>query len=447
MFCKHCGAPIADGAAFCKRCGAPVAAASAARTPADTASAAGASAPAHAAPAPRRRTRAAIIAIAAVVLLAICGIGGFWWYRTSQQAAGQGAPTHKVTLTLTAKGFDTSTGSKLPVHITGSNNGKNVDEVQFVDDAGKGLTLASGSYKLSFPASPIASDGTLYQLPSQAVNLKVPESTQPGEDVTAKNDPITLTPIEDAATYTDAQIDAAKKYASKKGACADGVDADKLGEAVTRKHSSAQNAQNSAGQAQSQPQSQTQPQSQGQTNGGSQSQSQGTLGISRDDAGNYHVRTRYYTFDLPSYWNRTSVNVSVDGDITTVTSKLYPKLVICRVLVTHNGVNSEDCGGSLYPNESNNKPVGNGGYACIYFRDYGKYIARALKANTTDPEKQFTEAEANDAVKLQTGGTHTYKEYINDASLLDNPGDYTMGASDRTSNAMKQLLAGCVKVL
>ena len=459
MFCKHCGAPIADGAAFCTKCGAPVAATSTpnvSKAPApsadDPASAAPA-APAQAAPssatrAPRRRTRTAIIAAAAVILLALCGIGGFWWYRTSQQGSDQAArAARKVTLTLTAKGFDTSTGSKLPIHITGSNAQGSVDEVQFVDDAGKGITLAGGSYKMSFPASPIAADGTLYQLPTQAIDLEVPESEQTGKDATVKNDPIALTPIEDATTYTDTQIEAAKSYASKKGACAHGVDAGKLGEAVTLKRSNAQNAKNSAGQAQSQTPSNNQSQSQGQSQGSNQSQSQGKLGISRDSAGNYHVRTRYYTFDLPSYWNRTSVNVSVDGDITTVTSKLYPKLVICRVLVTQNGVNSEDCGGTFYPNESNNKPVGDGGYVCVYFRDYGKYIARALKANTTDPEKQFTEAEANDAIKLQTGGTHAYKEYINDSSLLEDPGSYTMGASDRTSNAMKQLLAGCIKVL
>lgn len=265
--CQRCGTEVPVGTKYCTQCGAPLG------TPAPVGD--GAQPAAYQAPAPapadhrtapasagpgtvptsvsrrpvaRRPSSAAHVArtvvITVVVCLALVG-GGTACYVVWQNALQQGAyeathGSHAVTLELTAPHFDTSTGSKLPVHVTGTNADGPVDEVQFVDDDGRGLFLARGSYELSFPASPISAAGELFGVPSGTASLDIDESVAPGAEVkVSTTSALEINPVKDPSSVSDDQIAQALGYASRDGACPDGVSAQALTDAATRRRDDA----------------------------------------------------------------------------------------------------------------------------------------------------------------------------------------------------------------
>lgn len=267
MKCPRCGTEVPDGTKFCTQCGAPLGmlAAPAGRgmpaapvgqgapinqgapigqgAPSVSPDLAARPAPAAQVPAERRPSSAAHVARTVVITVVVClalvggGTAGYVaWQNARQQEAYEAAHgTHAVTLELTAPHFDTSTGSKLPVHVTGTNADGSVDEVQFVDDSGHGLSLARGSYELSFPASPISADGELFEVPSGTASLDIGEDVAPGAEVkVSTTSALEMNPVKDPSSVSNDQIAQALDYASRDGACPDGVSAQTLADAATR---------------------------------------------------------------------------------------------------------------------------------------------------------------------------------------------------------------------
>ena len=74
-----------------------------------------------------KRIIATVLAIVALVLVAVVGFVG--WNKVEADRAAR--ERHSITLPLTATSFDTSTGSKLPVCVTGPNAD---DLIQKADD-------------------------------------------------------------------------------------------------------------------------------------------------------------------------------------------------------------------------------------------------------------------------------------------------------------------------
>lgn len=251
MFCRNCGSKIEDGARFCPVCGEPIAAEY--EAPAESQ---GGYQPAPAAeaqpttPAPAKAKRSKRpLAIAAVVIALLAAGGGAGYYfgvyapEQARQAAEQEAlaAKHAVRFSVSAQGWDTSAGaSRLPIHITGKEErGKKVDAVYYVDSSGEGVELRRGSYEAEVAASPIATDGTIYAVPTEKLSIKLGEKAAEKKTVDAGD--VALEPVE-ASEVTDDQIAAAKKYAEgDEGAKKAGfnIDAEALSTAATKRRDDA----------------------------------------------------------------------------------------------------------------------------------------------------------------------------------------------------------------
>ena len=251
MFCRNCGSKVEDGTRFCPACGEPVAAEH--EAPAESqgghqSTSATEAQPTTPAPAKAKRSKRPL-AIAAVVIALLAAGGGAGYYfgvytpEQARQAAEQEAlaAKHAVRFSVSAQGWDTSAGaSRLPVHITGKEErGKKVDTVRYIDSDGEGVELRRGSYKAEVAASPIATDGTVYAVPADKLDIKLGEKAAEKKAVNAGD--VALDPVE-ASEVTDDQIAAAKKYAEEdEGAKKAGfnIDADALATAATKRRDDA----------------------------------------------------------------------------------------------------------------------------------------------------------------------------------------------------------------
>lgn len=368
-----------------------------------------------------------MVVVAAACAIALVVVGGLLWYRAEQDRAASKS-LHEVQVVLDASGFDTSTGSKLPVRVKGSNDAGPVDEVQFVDDSGSGVELARGSYELTFPASPITQDGGLYRLPDTTIRLSIGADAAAGQKVTANGgQAVKLVPVTDPLQVTDEQLDAAKDYAGRDGACAAGVSAEGLASAATAKRDEAAQAKKAA-------------EDQAAADKAAAEKAAAERQQEQQAESAYHVETDSYAFDAPSYW-RGRVTMRLDGDTLHVYSKKYPSREICRVVVGLNAMNTKPFGGT-----SVQVPLSDGAKtASVYYTDYGLMIAYYASINTDDPAAQYTRSEADELVDLQTGGALTYGEYLKLGSDAFE-GPLVMGNSGSpTSDKMNALLAGCLK--
>lgn len=251
MFCRNCGSKVEDGTRFCPACGEPVAAEH--EAPAESqgghqSTSATEAQPTTPAPAKAKRSKRPLL-IAAVVTALLAAGGGAGYYfgvyapEQAREMAEQEAlaAKHAVRFSVSAQGWDTSAGaSRMPVHITGKEErGKKVDAVYYVDSSGEGVELRRGSYEAEVAASPIATDGTIYAVPTKKLSIKLGEKAAEKKTVDAGD--VALEPVE-ASEVTDDQIAAAKKYAEgDEGAKKAGfnIDAEALSTAATKRRDDA----------------------------------------------------------------------------------------------------------------------------------------------------------------------------------------------------------------
>ena len=186
MVAMKCGAEDAATAKFCAACGAPF---DAAGVPATTVTT---SMDGPAIPAGPSHRRGRKVAIAALVLALAASLGCARYYigvyRPEQERAmqEQALKTEKcdVVLAVSAAGWDTSTGaSRLALRVQGKTlAGDHVNNIMYVDNDGKGISLLRGSYTISAVGSPIAADGTVYSLPNTVVEIENPCGGKEGRD-------------------------------------------------------------------------------------------------------------------------------------------------------------------------------------------------------------------------------------------------------------------------
>ena len=141
-----------------------------------------------------------IVAVVLVIAFAIVA-------AVAANAAKQGAVVASLnsrvglTLKIDAKGLD-ERGSMVPVSVTGTTaSGEAVDKVVFVDTEGKGIFVAPGTYELTIAGSPIAANGTVYELPDSGIEVDVPAADEAVVESTFKLEPIS------ASKTTEEQID------------------------------------------------------------------------------------------------------------------------------------------------------------------------------------------------------------------------------------------------
>ena len=450
--CRHCGAPLADGAEFCTQCGSKVEAeaqiplpdaepetralvfeqpdADAEQYRADVAAAheslntvtpdtvvagpvpvdktalmpkpvsvsgegggpvspesladkarAGASTP-------KKKDPRKIAAIVAGVVVAIAVVGGGTWafinYQHQQQEAAEQAQQekdeaiakaeHVVVIKVSGEGWDTSAGaSRLPVHVEGTDSkGEKVDEVQYATSDGRGINLRQGNYVLSVPASPIAADGTLFNISNTQVEVSFTTKDEEGSEIDATGrGGFELTPV-DALEVTDEQIGKAYEYASKD--TTDGApDAAALKAAATKRRDDAVAAKKEA-----------------------------------DAKAARTITTADYTLELPSYWDGR-VTVKYEGDSVVVYSKNYPKRAICSIFVDTEG---DGPMGDIGTSQMGYVSLSNGRYAHVWCDRYSFAIAYANITNSTNPDDYYTYDEARELVDLQTGGAAYYDDVL-----------------------------------
>ena len=193
---------------------------------------------------PKRRN---LMVAGAIAVALVAGGAGYaaWNGYQQEQAAVVAANAHtmmSVQIGVHAAGLDCSTGSKIPVQVSGQDSdGSSVSETLYVDEHGRGIKLLPGDYTLSIAGSPIAADGTIYTVPTTKAQVSVKSD---GQDLSAQASFKLKVPSAD--TVTDDQIDAAAKYAEEGGASSAAA-AKVLQQAVTARRDAAVNAERAKG--------------------------------------------------------------------------------------------------------------------------------------------------------------------------------------------------------
>lgn len=129
------------------------------------------------------------------------------------------------------------------------------------------------------------------------------------------------------------------------------------------------------------------------------------------------ITTADYTLELPSYWDGR-VTVKYEGDSVVVYSKNYPKREICSILVDTQG---DSPMGDIGTSQMGYASLSNGRYAHVWCDRYSYIIARANITNSTNPDDYYTYGEARELVDLQTGGAVCYDDVL--AAMKDDDAD------------------------
>lgn len=207
MVCPCCGAELRGGVRYCTTCGVAVHGLSTV-------------------PAFWVQSRKHVVVVL-VCMLTIALAGGSWLgfqlYRTMSCFISAHSE-HAIVLDISAAGWDTDNGaSRVPIHITGKTvDGITVDEVDYVASNGSGISLIQGVYTLEAAGSPIAADGTVYQIPCTSATLVLDDAFAMGETIDlaelAEQDSIlTFCPIDAADVTNDEIYDAALLAMTYKG--------------------------------------------------------------------------------------------------------------------------------------------------------------------------------------------------------------------------------------
>lgn len=439
MFCPQCGSKQPDDAQFCAQCGAPLGMAGDANEPqvtpepatsaepetspspapvaeaavlpatdsdpetkeakpaeSEPAGSTAANAPATSAPTPekpkRKSHRTAIIA-GAIAAALVCGggVGGVIWWQGEQariaeeariaaeeQAAYEAAhQKYPIQLTIQCEGLDTATGTMIPLHVTGTDfEGNEVDELFFTDQNSTDVELMQGDYVFEVPASPIAADGTIY-------DVAAPTASGLGgavhEDGTFETQNVLILEPIDAVDVTDEQIEAAYDMAVQ-GGC---ENADELRDAAIARRDEA---------------------------------------VEQLESGSFEAAS--YRFSIPEQWIGR-VNVAIDSDTVTIAPNDQPDHELCTLEVIDGGRTSA---GDISKATVEVCDLGDGRTVIASVPNYCYLIPYALDSNSTDPSDFYTQDEANELVDLQTLGASTYDDAL--AAWDNNPGVGLTNASD-----------------
>ena len=355
-----------------------------------------ANAPATSTPTPekpkRKSHRTAIIAgTIAAALVCGGGVGGVIWWQGEQariaeeariaaeeQAAYEAAhQKYPIQLTIQCEGLDTATGTMIPLHVTGTDfEGNEVDELFFTDQNSTDVELMQGDYVFEVPASPIAADGTIY-------DVAAPTASGLGgavhEDGTFETQNVLILEPIDAVDVTDEQIEAAYDMAVQ-GGC---ENADELRDAAIARRDEA---------------------------------------VEQLESGSFEAAS--YRFSIPEQWIGR-VNVAIDGDTVTIAPNDQPDHELCTLEVIDGGRTSA---GDISKATVEVCDLGDGRTVIASVPNYCYLIPYALDSNSTDPSDFYTQDEANELVDLQTLGASTYDDAL--AAWDNNPGVGLTNASD-----------------
>lgn len=325
---------------------------------------------------PKRRN---LMAAGVVAVALVAGGAGYaaWNGYQQEQAAVVAANAHtmmSVQIGVHAAGLNCSTGSKIPVQVSGQDSdGSSVSETLYVDEHGRGIKLLPGDYTLSIAGSPIAADGTTYTVPTTKTQVTVKSD---GQDLSAQATFKFKVPSAD--TVTDDQIDAAAKYAEEGGASS-AATAKVLQQAATARRDAAVNAV-SAQKAQA-----------------------------ARDADARHKATDLYQLDIPVEWygkvetwqNGSTLCIYLAGDSNTP--------IVTLVAVRE--------GESFTPDEGDTvlgaANLGNGYTVYASGPVYPYVVPQTINGQTQNSVSTYPMDTAIELVELTTGNRYTYSQIKN----------------------------------
>lgn len=354
---------------------------------------------------PKRRN----LMVAGVVAIAlVAGGAGYaaWNGYRQEQATVAAANAHtmmSVRIGMHAAGLDCSTGSKIPVQVSGQDSdGSSVSETLYVDEHGRGIKLLPGDYTFSIAASPIAADGTIYTVPTTKAQVTIKSD---GQDLSAQATFKLKVPSAD--TVTDDQIDAAAKYAEEGGASSAAA-AKILQQAAITRRDAAANAV-SASEAQS-----------------------------ARDADARHKATNLYQLDIPVEWygkvatwqNGNTLCIYLDGDTNTP--------LVTLVAVRDGETFTPDDGDTVLGTVS----LGNGYTVYASGPVYPYVIPQTINGRTQDPVSTYPMDTAIELVELTTGNRYTYSQIKNDLVGKDGKAD---AATKLETDYLAQILLPSIK--
>ena len=335
-----------------------------------------------------KRTAVAVAVIVAVVALACGGVFAFSRWQAAEQAKAEAEQAaederiaqaeHAVTIKVTCGGWDTAAGaSRLPVQVKGTDvSSTAVDEVQFVDSEGKGLSLRQGEYALTVPASPISVDGTVYSVSNTTVEVSFTSKDENKEIDATGNGGFELSPVE-AAEVTDEQIASAYEYAQKD--TGDGApSADALKAIAVKRRDDAVAAAAKAART---------------------------------------ITTAHYTVTVPESWSG-QVTYSIDGNGTLyIWSSKYPDYDLCWIsLKTSPAPDAGDISRSLVKEVS----LGGGYYADVFYTRWAyNFACAAVDEQGYYDSVDYSYDKAKELVNLQCGGAVSLDEAISAAKSDD----------------------------
>lgn len=326
---------------------------------------------------PKRRN---LMAAGVVAVALVAGGAGYaaWNGYQQEQAAVVAANAHtmmSVQIGIHAAGLDCSTGSKVPVQVSGQDSdGTSVSETLYVDEHGRGIKLLPGDYTFSIAGSPIAADGTIYTVPTTKAQVSVKSD---GQDLSAQASFKLKVPSAD--TVTDDQIDAAVKYAEE-GGCSSAAAAKILQQAATARRDAAANAV-SASEAQA-----------------------------ARDADARHKATDLYQLDIPVEWygkvatwqNGSTLCIYLGNDANTP--------IVTLVAVRDSETFTPDDGDTVLGTVS----LDNGYTVYASGPVYPYVIPQTVNGRTQDPVSTYPMDQAIELVELTTGNRYTYSQIKND---------------------------------
>ena len=354
---------------------------------------------------PKRRN----LMIAGVVAVAlVAGGAGYaaWNGYQQEQAAVAAANAHtmmSVQIGVHAAGLDCSTGSKIPVQVSGQDSdGSSVSETLYVDEHGRGIKLLPGDYTLSIAASPIAADGTIYTVPTTKAQVTVKSD---GQDLSGQATFKLKVPSAD--TVTDDQIDAAAKYAEEGGASSAAA-AKVLQQAAITRRDAAANAV-SAQKAQA-----------------------------ARDADARHKATNLYQLDIPVEWygkvatwqNGSTLCIYLAGDTNTP---------IVTLVAVRDGESFTPDEGDTVLGAAN---LGNGYTVYASGPVYPYVVPQTIKGRTQDPVSTYPMDTAIELVELTTGNHYTYNQIKNVLVGKDGKAD---AATKLETDYLAQILLPSIK--